>query len=90
MYVFTFVIGILYVNPTIILIISSNSRYCLLYNFYDVSLENFVLDQVVISLIYIFLFSYLILCIVFYFSFCVLDTVSTLLAENSVSVTHGS
>ena len=48
MYVFTFVIRILYVNPTIILIVSSNSRYCLLYNLYDVSLENFVLDQVII------------------------------------------
>ena len=56
MYVFTFVIGILYVNPTIILIISSNSRYCLLYNFYDVSLENFVLDQVVIPQFIFFFF----------------------------------
>ena len=56
MYVFTLVIGILYVNPTIILIISSNSPYCLLYNLYDVNLENFVLDQVIIPQFIFFFF----------------------------------
>ena len=56
MYVFTFVIEILYVNPTIILIVSSNSCYCLLYNLYDVSLENFVLDQVIIPQFIFFFF----------------------------------
>ena len=42
-------------NPFTPKISFSNSPFCLLYNSYDVSLENFVLDQLLIPLL-IFLF----------------------------------
>ena len=35
-----------------------DSPHCLLYNFYDVSFEIFILDQLIIPLIHIFLYSH--------------------------------
>ena len=35
-----------------------DSPHCLSYNFYDVSLEIFILDQLIIPLIHIFLYSH--------------------------------
>ena len=36
--------------------LSGNSSYCLLYNSYDVTLENFVLHQLIILLKFFFIF----------------------------------
>ena len=58
----------------------SNSPYCLPYTSCDVSLENLVLDQLIISLIKIFLYSHNLSA-----WYC-----TDIARRNSVLVTHGS